>query len=299
MTSIICVTCERDRSDTLRLVQSLLKYVPDRRKIIFVVEDNSISLRDDLQKINNGVLNLEIILSSDIGVAINHQDGWVRQQVIKLLICARLNCICWILDSKNFLLNWPKGRLGFNNKGIRDVNDLAAAHYYSRELRIDIVGFKLVLPTTPFEMDGKIAKNLIDSLNGEQWFSNWFVSRGFFSEFLLYQIWSLSIEHDFYAAREHRTIEFWGPTYMPSTGSLGDYIYKLNDDINKLIIEDSTDWILIHRFVRLFLTRKTLQNLDNFLKNKNLPIGNYGDPLKNMFDYCTVFPAINKPKATN
>lgn len=270
--TIICVTCYRDWRDFFRQAVSFEKYLPDNINVIYVIEDT-----DPANWINcwnrchlkHTMTNVTIVFSNS--VLSTNTSGWVRQQLIKLIVTSQQTTICWVVDSKNFLIKSPVGELG--NSQLVDIKNESAhmpvIDMYNSILNISETCF--LLPHTPFEINPVYVKHMIDSFGGINKFSEWFVNLPYYSEFFLYQAWCY--KHKFninISARKSQLVkELWAPT----TPDIGDSILKSNQDIAELSTNEiKFTWILKHRWAGIFWNHKIKNAWNTFLIKHQLPI---------------------------
>ena len=270
MPVVICVTCYRDWNDIFRQITSFYNYLPTDFTIIYVIED--VDPTEWLKCWNNCHLrnmpNVSILIGNDL-LPIN-AHGWIRQQLLKLIVASQQTDICWVIDSKNFLINRPVGQVGnppylnrYDRMAHTGVIDL-----YKSVLNVENTEY-LVLPHTPFEFSPANVRHLIGGFSGYDDFANWFISMPFHSEFFLYQMWchkhNLEISS---IGRLQKVTELWAPT----TPAIGDSIHLCNAAIVALSASTDVTWVSKHRWAGVFWDSATKTRWNTLLLNHNLPI---------------------------
>jgi hypothetical protein len=269
MATVICVTCHRDWSDLFRQAVSFEKYLPPDFKIVYIVEDKDPT--EWLKCWNNCHLknlpNVTVLLGNQI--VSSNINGWVRQQLLKLLVTSREHGLCWIVDSKDFLIRHPTSELGNTFAVACNESQVhtRVINLYKSVLNIENANL-LILPHTPFEFNPVHVNHLINGFGGELLFTQWFTSMQHHSEFILYQLWCQQHNLDINIGKRTQIVQkLWAPTGPV----FGDSILQGSKDIISLLDFSYPTWVSKHRWASIFWDTDTIKNWNLFLCNHSLP----------------------------
>lgn len=114
MTTLVCVTCLRDWWTLQRQILSFSKYLPPEQKILYVIEDKdphiwlyrwvNSNCGELLKNQKVQIVIGQLYLRNWKDVAEITNNGWLRQQLLKLLVVKEQLEPCMVVDSKDFLI---------------------------------------------------------------------------------------------------------------------------------------------------------------------------------------------------
>lgn len=217
MTSIVCVTCSRDLHELRLQVRSYIKWLPTTYKLIYVIED--IYPQNWINNWNIEFAPLLVDYQVEIVIGQNFMkdwiepftrghEGWIRSALLKLVVVSTQYDICWVTDTKDFLIGPVQEKLGNIKPG--DVTDhfslYDAVPRYAKQ-------FDLTIPDnfppceSPFEMFPEVAKRGLSIMSLKRWV-HWWKQYDFHSEFWLYYMWCVDqdVSHDI---RDYLTMKVW------------------------------------------------------------------------------------------
>ena len=260
---LITVTCSRDKEQMLLQANSIDLYVNPPCIHHIIIEDNNMIINEWKNLLDPFYKRHKLnIISSEEFIDPTLENGWIRQQVLKLYATKLVNdthILC--LDTKNIFINqinldqWP---IDHGNNRSTLVTSLKYSIKYREwldrikeitKLNIDL---KYINSTTPYKMKKVITNKILELDLKNIFFSN----LNLVSEFMLYQIISESIKEPMSTGNDI-DVTLWkkediqGLKYLlPETIVLGIH-YDLLLDI------DNKDWEILKKF----LIKKQFDNL--------------------------------------
>lgn len=209
ITKIVTVTCKKDLKSLIRQAESIQKFVEPCEHLV-VIEDRVFDKKFWMKQLSKYYTTHTLVIKSYNNFINVEQNGWVRQQALKLLVTLDCDDEYLVLDSKDFfirpcsLADW-NGFVGSNiienidydfstpSKKWRLRLALAYSKYFDTELLTNIFD-----PITPFVIDTKyIDRNTIHK--HVEWFLKCFNNDG--CEFYFYSYLAKDLIKNF---KEHR-----------------------------------------------------------------------------------------------
>lgn len=252
MATLLCVTCLRDWWALQRQILSFSKYLPNGQRIIYVIEDvdplpwftqwassNCENLlKDHSVQIITGQLYLSKWRDNN---SISH-NGWLRQQLLKLLIVKEQKERCVVVDSKDFLI------------AILDVSDLGGHSQIMTKESLKNHKFNWIFEvyeknvpmfnqgtvsdcSTPYIMDPIVIQRGLNMWKGGNIVKFW-SDYTHHSEFWLYHLWHVKLGQ--------RTIPYKQTMFHIWPGQ--EYDMPLFDKL-KHLADIGFNWFGIHREV--------------------------------------------------
>jgi hypothetical protein len=229
MPNIVCIVCQRDFYSLQRQLKSLSNFVSPDYKIIYVIEDIGVSgeiFYDFLTNYINqkySLLNIEIHLSKKwLSNKFRNHPGWIRQQLLKLLVCADQTDTCHVIDSKNFLINplpliMDSGyQLIIDNYVQHITDDHQLLVYIDIEKQHGLTTSSN--PATPFVIEPYVVqlgmKNWPRGNFLEWWYTYHLENPSVYtSEFLLYHVWYQKYVSRTPPLYKHTALTIWPKAY--------------------------------------------------------------------------------------
>jgi hypothetical protein len=234
---VITVTCIRDLPMLDLQAQSISMYLDKSIPVYLVVNEEDPKEWDSVfnSKIKHYYQNhnLTVLYRKDFAGEWNHWSpsqknpwavGWEIQQVLKLTIAEKLDCLRYlVLDSQNFLVhNWSPTQYGLVNGkvpirvGTTSMPD-DIYNDYIKSLEIEnprhVIGKMSIC--TPIFLNSGLVKHLITDKGGELRFSTWFKNASKIkSEFILYELWAEKFGGSYAYHYAIPLIEDWGSPYL-------------------------------------------------------------------------------------
>ena len=222
---LLIVTCDAHRWHFRIQCLSIERYLLDRCRISIVINETDptawmawfdAEIRPHMAAHQVRVYTWEQFFSAaDYSVLLQNSDGWLRQQIFKLLFSAKTSVPYLVLDSKNWFMAPTRHgdmrkvmRPPLPTTGYEDLIEQTAK-------RFGLTGNETpCTPTTPFEFEPRIIEQMIDSCGGPHAFIDWFKTLRPTSEFIVYDLFCMSIGIDRSVTDWWwRNAEFWPKRY--------------------------------------------------------------------------------------
>ena len=245
MANIICVTCRRDFNDFKRQLVSFKNNLQPHHSITYIVEDSDLldSYYTFVNTIN--IAHNISIFSYTKFLPINNTHGHIRQQLLKLLATANSSEEeCWVIDSKDFLIDKPDSN-SIDPLPPIDPDPNRDPHFILKEKYCKKFNFKYVdklsLPWTPFKLIKTNVSGLIDIL-GINDFIEWFLSESGHCEFYLYQLYCHTNNIVIDYKNKELVIKLW--PYIEGVEPTTEY----SELVKEKLLKTNIQWISKHRW---------------------------------------------------
>lgn len=286
---VITVTCVRDLPMLHLQAQSICLYL-DRATPVFIVvneedpqEWNSVFNKTIKQYYQHH--DVTLLYRADFAGAWNSwvaseknpwACGWEIQQVLKLTISEKLNCLRYlVLDSQNFLIqHWSPTQYGMINGKVPARISHASMpdniyNDYVHTLQISkpthVIG-KLSI-CTPIFLNTSLVKHLIANNGGEEQFSVWFKNASRIkSEFILYELWAEKHGGSYLYHYAMPSIEDWGNPYLRDCNSTEEF----NEFLNFIGVHKPHAWVSVNHRAWGNMSSAQYQQLLTKLNDYNL-----------------------------